>query len=182
MRYLIALLVTALTLAGCSTAPPVQERRAPVPPRPAPLPPAARVHPLRPRPLPPPQPPEVKVQPYRPAPPPVVEPVYGAAAHSLVVAAAAQQGAGNVVGASASLERALHIEPRNPYLWNQLAHLRVEQHHLDQAAQLAEKSNALAGPDRALRRDNWLLIAATRREAGDLAGAQAAELKAESLR
>ncbi len=183
MRQLIGLLVLGFALVGCTTAPPVREQRpAPIvrpPPPPPPRPPPAHVQPLRP---PSPRPPAVHIEPYRPAPPAVVVPVYGAAVTSLVSAAGAQRNAGNAAAASSSLERALHIEPRNPYLWNQLAHLRGEQRRLGEAADLAEKSNALAGPDRALRRDNWLLIAKARYAAGDLAGAQAAQFKAESLR
>jgi len=181
MRQLVALLVLGIALVGCSTAPPVRERPAPIvrKPAPPPPPPSAKVQPLRP---PAPRAPPVQIQPYRPARPPVVTPVYGPAVGSLVRVAAAQRDAGHVAGASASLERALRIEPRNPYLWNQLAHLRVQQRRLGEAADLAEKSNALAGPDRTLRRDNWLVIAKARYAAGDLAGAQAAQLKAESLR
>ncbi|MGD2084201.1 MAG: hypothetical protein PVF91_14665, partial [Chromatiales bacterium] len=76
----------------------------------------------------------------------------------------------------------LRIEPRNAHLWNRLAHLRMAQDRLGEAADLAAKSNAMAGPDEALKRDNWELIAAARRAAGDTAGARAAEHRARGLR
>ncbi|MFC1684171.1 tetratricopeptide repeat protein [Pseudomonadota bacterium] len=93
-----------------------------------------------------------------------------------------QQQAGDLVGAASNLERALRIEPRNAHLWNQLAHVRLSQQQFGQAADLAAKSNSLAGADRWLRRDNWQLIAKARRQTGDLGGARTAEQKAASLR
>ena len=91
------------------------------------------------------------------------------------------RGSGEFNRAAASLERALRIEPRNPYLWNRLARLRLEQGQYGEAADLAAKSNALAGNNASLKRDNWRMIAAVRRSAGDLAGARAAEHKADSF-
>ena len=46
---------------------------------------------------------------------------------------------------------------------------------IEKAGDLAAKSNALAGSDPALKRDNWRMVAAARRAAGDIAGARAAE-------
>ncbi|MFA7386284.1 MAG: tetratricopeptide repeat protein [Thiohalobacteraceae bacterium] len=80
--------------------------------------------------------------------------------------------------AAASLERALRIEPRNALLWHRLAAVRLDLGQQDQAIQLANKSNSLAGGDRGLQARNWQLIANARRAKGDLAGAQAADQKA----
>lgn len=55
----------------------------------------------------------------------------------------AQQG--HAAGAVSALERALRLEPKNPYLWHLLAALRFEQGLWRQALSLAEKSNSLAG-------------------------------------
>lgn len=110
------------------------------------------------------------------------EPVTSAAVMSLQQKANEQQQTGDLVGAASSLERALRIEPRNAHLWNQLAHVRLSQQQFGQAADLAAKSNSLAGADRWLRHDNWQLIAKARHQTGDLSGARTAEQKAASLR
>lgn len=88
---------------------------------------------------------------------------------------------GDLPGAAASLERALRIDAQNPLLWNQLAHVREAQRQYGLAGDLAQKSNTLAAPDDALKRDNWLLIARVRRAVGDSAGARAAESQAARL-
>jgi predicted Zn-dependent protease len=59
------------------------------------------------------------------------------------------------------LERALRIKPHNPYLWHNLAGVRLTQEDWNRAANLAKKSNSLAGDDGAykeLRVRNWVLI------------------------
>ncbi len=56
--------------------------------------------------------------------------------------------------AAASLERALTISPQSAELWHQLARVRLAAGESDQAAQLAAKSNALAGNDPELRARN----------------------------
>lgn len=61
--------------------------------------------------------------------------------------------------AANSLERALRIEPRNAVLWGQLADVRFRQSDWQQAVQLAAKSNALAGNNQTLVRQNWYLMA-----------------------
>lgn len=63
---------------------------------------------------------------------------------------------------SALLERALRIMPRHPILWHNLAGVRLAQGQVKRAANLAQKSNALAGTEkkyRQLRVRNWELIA-----------------------
>jgi tetratricopeptide (TPR) repeat protein len=117
---------------------------------------------------------------------PVPEPTPVKARHSKAVLALVDdaerlQGSREFNRAAASLERALRIEPRNPYLWNRLARLRLEQGQYGEAADLAAKSNAWAGNNATLKTDNWRMIAAVRRSAGDLAGARAAEHKADRL-
>lgn len=61
--------------------------------------------------------------------------------------------------AANSLERGLRIEPRNAVLWGQLADIRFRQKDWQQAVQLAAKSNALAGNNQTLVRQNWYLMA-----------------------
>lgn len=60
--------------------------------------------------------------------------------------------------AANSLERGLRIEPRNAVLWGQLADIRFRQKDWPQAVQLAAKSNALAGNNQTLVRQNWYLM------------------------
>jgi len=62
---------------------------------------------------------------------------------------------------AALLERALRIKPHNVYLWHNLAGVRLTQEDWNRAANLAKKSNSLAGNDRTykeLRMRNWVLI------------------------
>jgi Tfp pilus assembly protein PilF len=89
-----------------------------------------------------------------------------------------QRQAGDYVGAAATLERALRIQPQEAYLWNRLAHVRMEQGRYAQAGNFAQRSNALAKNQPALQQDNWGMIAVARRTAGDIAGATEAEEKA----
>jgi len=63
--------------------------------------------------------------------------------------------------AAASLERALRIDPHNPILWHNLAGSRLAQEDWKRAANLAQKSNALAGSDKRYKRlriRNWVVI------------------------
>lgn len=89
--------------------------------------------------------------------------------------------AGRHEDAATALERALRIEPRNAALWHELARVRLSQGQYDQAGSLATKSNALAGANKSLRARNWRLLAEVRAQAGDRAGAEAADAKAAAL-
>lgn len=66
--------------------------------------------------------------------------------------------AGRSGAVDASLERALRIEPRNPWLWHELAQLRLKQGQYAQAISLAKKSTSFAGHERHLQALNWRLI------------------------
>ncbi len=66
---------------------------------------------------------------------------------------------GNPDAAAGSVERALRLEPKNPWLWHRLAALKFEQGLWQQAVTLAQKSNSLAARYPALRRANADLIA-----------------------
>lgn len=83
--------------------------------------------------------------------------------------------------AVASIERAQRLEPRNPWLWQELARLHLALGDHDQAESLAARSNTWAGSDRALRAANWRLIGAARAARGDAAGEQAAAARAAEL-
>jgi Tfp pilus assembly protein PilF len=109
--------------------------------------------------------------PVAPAPPPHKENI---AIAGLMDSARADAAAGNLAGAAASLERALRIEPRNPRLWHELARVRLKQGQHAQAESVAARSNSWAGDDKALRAENWRLIAQSREARGDAEGAKAA--------
>lgn len=122
---------------------------------------------------PPPPPPVVR---YTAPPPPA--PALPAAAASLAAQAEKQRERGDYVAAAATLERAIRIQPREAYLWNRLARVRLDQNNYTQANSLAQKSNALSKDQDQIKQDNWGMIAATRRAAGDAKGAEVAEDKA----
>lgn len=78
------------------------------------------------------------------------------------------------VAAAANLERALGIQPLEPYVWNRLARVRLEQGRYVQARHLASRSNILAGGKQSpLTRDNRKIIAATNQAAGNAASTAA---------
>lgn len=83
-------------------------------------------------------------------------------------------GAGHHEAAGASLERALRIEPRNPWLWHQLAQLRLAQGQYAQAISVARKSISFAAQDRRLLSANWRVIGNARVAQGDAPGAEQA--------
>jgi len=89
--------------------------------------------------------------------------------------------ADDLEGAAQTLERGLRIEPRNPLLWSELAYVRSEQGKLEQAEQLAVKSNSLAAEDVPLQVHNWRLIAEVRRRLGDSAAVGTAEQRIREL-
>lgn len=101
---------------------------------------------------------------------------------ALLDQAQTESGAGRAQGASATLERALRIEPRNGRLWLELARHHLAQGDSEQAEQFAVRANALAGTDRKVRAAGWLLIAEARRARDDEAGARQADGRALELR
>jgi len=106
----------------------------------------------------------------------------GNAASSLLEKAENQRRSGDLDGAASTLERAVRIESRHPLPWNRLAQIRLQQQNYALAAELASKSNALAGSDKSLKRSNFLIIADAKRASGDTAGASVAQSRAESMR
>lgn len=83
-------------------------------------------------------------------------------------------GAGQREAAGASLERALRIEPRNAWLWHELAQLRLAQGQYAQAISVAQKSISFAGRDRRLQALNWRVIGNARVAQGNPSGAEQA--------
>ncbi len=163
------LLVVALLIAGCNTVikppqptppttPPIGEQ--PPPPAPLGVPEAETI---------------------------VLEPVQIAlmsenrAVVSLLDQAQSESDAGKHDAAGASLERALRIEPRNPWLWTELAQVRLAEGQYAQAITLARKSNSFSGGKHRVQAENWQLIGKARVAQGDSAGADEAFKKANDL-
>lgn len=89
---------------------------------------------------------------------------------------------GELAAAGSQLERALRIEPRNPWLSYRLANIRMQQGQARQAESFALKSIRLTeiatiddGSKIRLKQLNWQLVADARRQRGDRAGANEAE-------
>ncbi|MDJ0871508.1 MAG: tetratricopeptide repeat protein [Gammaproteobacteria bacterium] len=116
------------------------------------------------------------------SPAPATEPrSTGTAVLALLQTADLQRAEGQLAASAASLERALRIEPQNPWTWYRLASVRLEQGRLDQAEQLARRCDSLAGSDNEVRARAWRLIAMIHERRGDAAGAREASRRAEAL-
>ncbi|MDJ0918098.1 MAG: tetratricopeptide repeat protein [Woeseiaceae bacterium] len=70
------------------------------------------------------------------------------AIRELVESSRTSRTAGDYPQALASIERAIRIEPRNPYLWIELAETHLSRGNAQQAAATARKAMSVAGADR----------------------------------
>ena len=152
----------ALLLGGCPAPwtrpePPGNAPAVPQPPAPEPAPPAA--------PLP---------APSRPPPPPR-ENHLSPATRSLVTQAHTLLAHGDIDGASATLDRALRIEPSNPLLWIELGRVRLVDGNAHQAEVCARKALALASGDPATQGQAGRVLADALRAQGRNQEAQQAE-------
>ncbi len=75
----------------------------------------------------------------------------------------------------AALERALRIEPRNPWIWQHLASLHLAMGEHEQAQAEARKSNSLAKRNPWLEVENYRVLAASAAALGNAAAASAAQ-------
>ncbi len=94
-------------------------------------------------------------------------PTAGVSALKLLETARQQAAAGQGDLAAATLERAIKIEPDNPWLWHRLAVLRMQQKKWSQAVELANRSIALAKGNQRLIGGNWLVISLALEGAGN---------------
>lgn len=108
---------------------------------------------------------------------PSIEPPPGPAGF-LLEQAQTQRRSGDLDGAATSIERAMRIQPGNPWLSFKLGEVRLEQGNGRQAELLAQRALAQAGADRRFAAQCWLLTSRARAAMGDTAGAQAAAAKA----
>jgi cytochrome c-type biogenesis protein CcmH/NrfG len=104
------------------------------------------------------------------------------AVRALVMQADREAAAGRPGVAAVHLERALRVEPRNPGVWSRLAAARLAQGQPAEALGLAQRSNALAAGDDAIRAQNWNLMAEAYRRLGNADAAADAARRAARLR
>jgi tetratricopeptide (TPR) repeat protein len=142
LSAVLALCLTALLLGGCPShasrdaTPESESEQSPLTPIPVAPAPAAP----------------------RPAPPPR-ENHLSPATRSLVTQAQGLLAKGDLIGASATLDRALRIEPNNPLLWIERGRVRLAQSDARQAEGCAHKALALASGDRATQKQAGRLLA-----------------------
>lgn len=103
------------------------------------------------------------------------------AAASLIQRSDRLLAAGDAQAAVSQLERAQRIAPRSSAVYFRLSEAYVALDQLGSAEQFALKGLSLAGNDASLQRNGWLLLADIRRARGNVAGADQAEARAESL-
>jgi hypothetical protein len=97
---------------------------------------------------------------------------------ALLTSARQQESGGDLSSASASLERALRIAPREPQVLFRLAQVRLEQGDAAQAEQLAQRGLSYASGRPALQASLWGLVADARERQGNSAGAAQARERA----
>lgn len=97
---------------------------------------------------------------------------------ALLTSARQQESSGDLGSASASLERALRIAPREPQVLYRLAQVRLDQGDAAQAEQLAQRGLSYASGRPTLQAGLWELVAQARERQGDTAGAAEARQRA----
>ncbi|MAA73696.1 MAG: hypothetical protein CMN28_03205 [Salinisphaeraceae bacterium] len=118
-------------------------------------------------------------EPEGPPPPRTVAEASGPAVVALLGQADTKAREGQPEQAAAYVERAVAVEPRNPFIFQRLAALRLDQGEPEQAEAMARKSNSLAGDNPYVRAGNWKLIAEARQMRGDAAGAAEARSRSQ---
>lgn len=107
--------------------------------------------------------------------------VSGAAVTSLLTQARDSLQAQRPDLAAAALERALRIEPRNPFVWSLLARAHLEKGDADQAESTALRANSLAHGNPYVEVENWRVISEARQSRGDSIGALQAQARSEEM-
>jgi hypothetical protein len=105
------------------------------------------------------------------------EEVSGPAVINLLTQARSDLGAGRAEQAVASLETALRIEKRNPFVWQELARAHLARFQLEDAEIVAQRSNSFARGNPYIEIENWRVIEQARGGRGDRAGAEQAREK-----
>lgn len=177
--FRVVLCALALLTAACVSQPISTRTQTPVPPPPELAPPVV----TPPEKLPEPQPPVAK--PPTPSIGDYPKTIQAAGASAGVLAlyrqAQASRSAGKFDAALGQLERALRIEPRNPFIWQALAEVHLQAKNAEQATGAAQKSSSYARGNPYLEAGNWRLIGAARLMLGDAPGARHANARADEL-
>lgn len=97
---------------------------------------------------------------------------------AMLTTAQQQQASGDLNAASANLERAQRIAPREPQVLYRLAQVRLAQGDANQAEQLARRGLTYANGRPSLQAGLWELVAKAREQLGDPQGADLARQKA----
>lgn len=189
MMLRILVLSLSLIVAGCQMAHGVRETHRPAPPsrEPAttPLPGTAPI-PGQPSVIAPPSAPQATL-PAMPdtsalaAFPKTAESVSGSAVMALLRKASGARSAGQPGQATAALERALRIEPRNYFVWSALATTYLQTKDYEQAESVAKKSNSLARGNVYVEQENWRVIHEVRIALGDADGAALAQTHMDAI-
>lgn len=106
----------------------------------------------------------------------------GSPALSLLHSAEQARKAGRLAAAGRYLERALGVAPNSSWLYQALAHLRLEQGNPGAAEGMALRAVRLAPDNDGYRADLWELVATCRARQGDQSGADRARSRARQLR
>ncbi len=171
-RLAATAVVSATVLSGCVLRGADESRLPPPPPGQA----IGTVRPAPPVPVQPqPAPPE---QPSTPAP---RQFHLGTASRALVAQAHAQAKGGDFGQASATIERALRIEPENPLLWIELGRMRLGAADAEQADGMGRKALSLGTGDPAAQASAWHLIADSLQARGRNSEAADAARRADGL-
>jgi|SRR5579863_2303362 len=170
-RFAATVLVSATVLSGCVMRGAEESR---LPPSPGQA--IGTVRPAAPVPVqPPPAPPE------QPSPPAPRQFHLGTASRALVAQAYAQAKGGDFGQASATIERALRIEPENALLWIELGRMRLGAADAEQADGMGRKALSLASGDPAAQASAWRLIADSLQARGRTSQAADAARRADGL-
>jgi Tfp pilus assembly protein PilF len=121
------------------------------------------------------------VQPLPPAQQPPRQARLNPAATALVEKARVQAGRGDFVAADATLERAQHIDPRNPLVWVEMGQVRLAQGNPVQAENFGHKALLLASGDPAAQARARRLIADSLKAQGKDPAAADAQHHADAL-
>ena len=105
----------------------------------------------------------------------------GTASRALVAQAHAQASSGDFGQASATVERALRIEPENPLLWIELGRMRLAAADAEAADGMGRKALALGTGDPAAQASAWRLIADSLQARGRNSQAAEAARRADGL-
>jgi Flp pilus assembly protein TadD len=105
----------------------------------------------------------------------------GSAASALVAQAHSRAAAGDYVAATATLERALRIEPENPLTWIELGRVQLAAGNPAQADSMGRKAAGLAEGDPSAQAAAWRLVADSLRARNRNQEAASADARADAL-